>query len=481
MTAVASRVPLCVDLDGTLVRTDCLHECLVLFAKKTPLSLGLLPAWLLKGKAVFKQEVGARVVVDFESLPYRQSVLGLIETARAEGRPVVLATAAPRSVAEGVAQYLGVFDEVLSSTDTVNLSAQNKADALERRFGRGGFDYIGNSKHDLPVLARARRGYLVNGPRSKSGQDRIQHLQDPSGGLRAWGKALRLHQWLKNLLLFVPLLASHRILEPGLFLAALAAFIAFSLCASSVYVLNDLLDLSADRRHPKKKNRPFASGTLSAASGIVASGALFIAAAALALFVRPEFAAVLLLYFALTTLYSFWLKRQVIVDVMLLGALYTLRIIAGSVACGIAPSFWLLAFSMFIFFCLALVKRYSELLLAATAASSPLHGRGYSSADLPVVLSLGTSSGMVSALVLALYTQSQIASEQYSAPEFLWFAPLLLLYWVARIWMKAQRGEVDDDPVVFAAKDWQSLVTLALMAAIVGAASTLSSSAMPWQ
>jgi len=482
MTATGDApIPLCVDLDGTLVRTDMLHEALLLLAKRSPMTLATLPGWLVRGKAGFKHLVAERVAIDAAALPYRADVLALIEEARAAGRPVILATAAATPIATAIAEHLGLFDAVLSSDTGTNLSAAAKADALVARYGERGFDYIGNGRADLPVLARARRGFLISshgGLRRAAvrGHDGITFLDDKGGGVRVWAKALRLHQWLKNLLVFVPLVAAHQAGDVALLAASMIAFLAFSLCASSVYLMNDLLDLSADRAHRRKRNRPFASGALPVKAGVVAAPLLLAIALGLAFSLPTRFLGVLLLYYALTTLYSFFLKRQVVVDVMLLASLYTIRILAGSAATGIEPSFWLLALSMFVFLCLAMVKRYSELRLAVSSAV-PLAGRGYRPDDLPVVLALGTSSGMVSVLILAMYTQAAIVPEMYPAPEWLWLVPPLMLYWITRLWTKAQRGEVDEDPVIFAARDWQSLAVATLM----GAAFLLATSGWsPW-
>lgn len=464
----AAAIPLCVDLDGTLVRTDTLHENMLALSKNAPKHLASLPAWLAKGRASFKHLIAEAVTFDPEALPYRQSVLDLIAEAKQAGRPVVLTTAAPASIARKIADHLGLFDDVLSSDEGFNLASKNKADALEERYGRGGFDYIGDCKADLPVFARARRAYLVgSGGRlrnhaTKSSQDLV-FLEEKRGGLKAWAKALRIHQWLKNILVFVPMLAAHQFTNPSTLSAVLLAFLSFSLCASSVYILNDLLDLNADRAHRKKKKRPFASGDLPVSAGVVAAPLLLATSLTIALFLPGRFLAVLGAYYVATLLYSFWLKRQVIVDVMLLACLYTVRIVAGAAAAAITLSFWLLALSMFLFLCLALVKRYSELRLTM-GSNKPLSGRGYMPSDLPVLLSLGSSSGMASVLILALYTQAEIVPEHYPAAEWLWIPPLLILYWVTRLWLKAQRGEVDDDPVVFAARDWQSLVIFVLMA-----------------
>ena len=276
------------------------------------------------------------------------------------------------------------------------------------------------------------------------------------GKLGTWAKALRVHQWLKNLLVFVPLLASGKFGESRLALQAALAFVSFSLLASAVYLVNDMVDLQSDRVHATKRNRPFASGALSVAAGIAAAPILVAGSLGTAILLPPLFMVTLLAYALTTTVYSFALKKQVIVDIMLLAGLYTMRILAGSAATSIHPSFWLLAFSMFIFLCLAMTKRYSEL-REAMDEDKTLSGRGYRPSDLPVVLALGSGSGLVSVMILALYTQSLIIPETYPAPEWIWLVPPLLLYWVARLWLKAGRGEIDDDPVLFAAKDWQSL------------------------
>lgn len=467
MGRVPRAVPFCVDLDGTLIRGDTLHEAVLLLARRSPRALPALPFWLARGKANLKHLIAERVDIHSPTLPYCQDVLALISDARKQRRPVVLVTAAPARIANAIAANLGVFDDVLSSDESINLSRDRKASALVERYGRGGFDYVGNSSDDLPVFQHCRRAFLVS---SKAGLRRaaerenqgVTFLDSQGGGARAWLKALRVHQWLKNLLIVVPLLASGRFREPGLAGHAALAFASFSLFASAVYIVNDLVDLQADRLHRTKRNRPFASGSLPVAAGIAVVPLLVAASLGIALLLPPLFLAALMAYAVVTTLYSFVLKRQVIVDVMLLAGLYTMRILAGSAATDIQPTFWLLAFSMFIFLCLAMTKRYSELRQAIDQDKS-LSGRGYRPSDLPVVLALGSASGFVSVLILALYTQSLIVPELYPAPEWIWLVPPLLLYWVARLWLKAGRGEIDDDPVLFAARDWQSLTVAALV------------------
>jgi len=462
------QTPLCVDCDGTLLRTDLLHESVYLLAKQSPASLLLLPAWLLRGKAHLKQQLARRVRFNFDSLPVCDEVVKLIHHARREGRAVVLATASPRAWAEGVAQRLGLFDDVIASDEVTNLSGPAKADVLAKRFGDRRFDYVGNSTADLPVWARAA-GAVVVSSSSRLVQSAARlvpvraTIAAPRAKLSAYVRALRLHQWLKNLLVWLPLAAAHQLGSVAGLSQGLLAFLAFGFCASAVYVLNDLLDLEADRLHARKCRRPFASGAIPVWQGAVLIPLLLIIAAVLAMQLPWAFGGVLAGYFVLTLAYSVRLKRQVIVDVLMLAALYTTRVIAGAAATNVLPSFWLLAMSMFLFLSLAMVKRYSELMLTLDQKKKSAAGRGYSVQDLPVLMAIGVSSGMTAVLVLALYVNAPEATLLYQHRLWLWLLPSVLLYWISRIWMKAHRGEVDDDPVVFAARDWQSQAIGALL------------------
>jgi 4-hydroxybenzoate polyprenyltransferase len=465
--AADRSVPLCIDCDGTLVRTDLFHEALLRVLKRRPLLIFSMIGWLLAGKAVFKAKVAALAPLQPANLPVREEVMALIAGAREEGRPIVLATAAHRDHADVLAGHLGVFDHVVATEGGGNMAARAKATALTDRYGVQGFDYVGDSHADLPVWAQARRAYVVGrrgGVARAIGRNglKVERLDgEGGGGARALLKALRLHQWLKNLLVFLPPAAGHAFALPTL-VNAFFAFVAFSLCASAVYVLNDMLDVDADRAHARKRRRPFAAGTLQLKTGLLVSPLMFVTAILMAYLITPLFLAVLLIYAVLTTAYSVRLKQQVIVDVMLLGVLYTTRIVGGSAATGVVPSFWLLAFSMFLFFSLALVKRYSELLPLA-GDQRMLVGRGYRSADLPVLMAIGVASGMAAVLVLAFYVDAPATRAMYPSAVVILLAPALILYWISRLWMKAHRGEVHDDPVIFAARDWQTLVIVAML------------------
>ncbi|MFY2763396.1 UbiA family prenyltransferase [Arenimonas sp. MALMAid1274] len=461
--------PLCVDLDGTLLRSDLLVESTLVMLAQRPWLLFLLPVWLLRGKAHLKRQIASRVAIDPANLPYDERVVALL---RAQpGRRRVLCTASDESLARPVAEHLGCFDEVIASDGQRNLAGSRKAEVLVQRFGERGFDYAGNGPIDLGVWAHARGALVVNAGNALATAaarrcEVLDHLPRTGGGLRVWLRALRVHQWLKNLLVFVPLLASHRMFETQAVIAAVAGFIAFGLCASGVYLLNDLLDLPSDRQHPRKRLRPFAAGTLPLLQGAVLAPLLALAGLALAWWAEPKFAGVLAVYYALTLGYSLRLKRVVMLDVILLAALYTVRIIGGTVVIGAVLSFWLLAFSMFIFLSLALLKRYVELAAMLGEGKISAAGRGYAVDDLPLLQSLGSAAGYLAVLVLALYINSPDSITLYQHPQVLWLLCPLMLYWVSRTWVVAHRGGMDDDPVVFAATDRVSQVVGVLCAVI---------------
>jgi len=469
-----ARIPLCVDLDGTLVRTDLLHEAALDLAKRNPLAFLKAPFWLRQGKAMLKHRVADLSQLDVSRLPYRSEVLELIKSARSQGRPVVLATAAAPQIAHAIAGHLQLFDDVVCSDESSNLSPHVKVRKLVERYGEKNFDYVGSSRADLPVWRAARHVIVVSNNdrlfRSAAQPDQAAHRIPRSGSsVLPLLKSLRPHQWLKNLLIFVPLLAAHHLGDFSSLLNAVLAAVAFSLAASSVYIVNDLSDLRDDRAHKSKHKRPFASGEAPVIAGVIVAPILLLVSIGIALLLPSLFLGTLLVYMFLTTAYSFRLKRQVVVDVILLAGLYTIRVIAGSAATQIFPSFWLLAFAMFIFFSLALVKRYTEL-LGSSDKPGALPGRGYLSEDMSVLMSLGTSSALMSVLILALYIDSPQVASNYAEPLWLWLLPPAMLYWTSRLWMKTQRGEVHDDPVVFAIRDRQSVAILLVFAPVLAAA-----------
>lgn len=452
-----------VDLDGTLVKTDLLIENLFLFLRLHPLRIFEMILWLIHGKAYFKKHLADVVIPDVSRVPYNKKLLEWLEQQRADGASLVLATASDSRIARQVAEHLGIFDEVLG-TENVNLSSRNKREAIVQRYGEQGFEYVGNSVADLAVWKSASVIHVVNPEvgvlttARKIGKVGMV-FENRAVCFHIFIKALRLHQWIKNLLLFVPLFASHRFMEPQLFISGLQAFIAFGLCASSVYLLNDLLDLPDDRQHPTKHRRPLAAGTLPIFHAMFLVPGLLLVSFALALWTLPvQFAGVLATYYVLTLTYSLWFKRIVMLDVVTLAILYTLRVIAGAAAMSLVATFWILAFCMFIFLSLAFLKRYTE--LCDTRQKSEIDtssSRGYYTADFELLASLGGASGYISVLVLALYINEAATGTLYSSPKWMWAACPLLLFWLSRIWLLAHRGQMHDDPIVFALRDQVSL------------------------
>ena len=464
-------IPLCIDLDGTLIRSDLLIESALSLLRKNPLYAFRFGSWLLGGKAHLKQEIAKRADVEASLLPYDTRVVDWLH-GEAATRRRVLCTASDRKFADAVAAHVGGFDEVLASNGEHNLSGANKAEVLRARFGERGFDYAGNALPDLEVWRHARHAIVVNAPPALALRvaqtTQIERVFERSNdGWRIWIKALRLHQWLKNLLVFLPLLASHRLFDLNSVTQSVVAFVCFGLCASGVYLLNDLLDLEADRNHPRKRLRPFAAGTLPLTSGLIVAPLLTIAAFVLAFVVAPKFGLVLLGYYLLTLVYSFALKRVAMLDTVVLAALYTVRIVAGTVAIHAVLSFWLLAFSMFLFLSLAMIKRYTELHTLLQHGRNRTDGRDYEVDDLSLIQSLGGASGYLAVLVLALYINSTASEALYRHQQVLWLLCPLLLYWVSRIWFIAHRGLMHDDPVVFALTDGVSRTVLTLCAIVV--------------
>ena len=472
-----SQIPLVIDLDGTLLCSDLLLETGMAFVRGQPLRLLRPFTWLAEGRAALKAGLAYATHIDVSVLPYNPAVIELIESERRNGRTVVLATASHHTLAERIAEHLKLFDQVLATNAERNLSAQRKRDLLVEHYGEGGFDYAGNSHDDIPVWASARHAYVVNPEpgveRRAKAQGNVEHvIRSNQPAPKDWLKALRMHQWMKNALIFVPLLAAHHLANPLLLWQGILAFLFFGLCASSVYLLNDLLDLADDRHHHSKRHRPFAAGRLSIKSGLLAFPILLAGAFVGALLFLPwQFSGVLAAYYILTLAYSLSLKRHMAVDVIALAMLYTMRIIAGAAAFSLSLTFWMLTFSMFIFLSLALVKRYAELREARRKGrTEKTRGRGYYPDDLEMISSLGAASGYLAVMVLALYIHDPTTAALYAHPHLIWLACPLLLFWITRIWMLAHRGHMHDDPVVFAIRDRTSLMVGVLFSLVFWAA-----------
>lgn len=454
--------PLVVDLDGTLIPTDLLDETATQFLAHHPASAWRLAGWLVRGRSTLKRELADRAAFDVEALPLRDDVVEWLRGERASGRRMILATASDSVLAEAVARRLDLFDEVLASRDGRNLKGIAKRDLLVERFGRDGFDYVGDSTADLDVWSHAHTAHVVGAKgaersalaaRAGRTAEVGRSFDQQSGGWRALIGALRPHQWVKNVLVLVPLITAQLLNDGSAIAAALIALIAFSLVSSSVYVINDLVDLDHDRRHPHKRTRPFASGALSLRAGWVAWPTLLVGGLALAVVALPlAFTAALVGYFCLTLAYSLRLKRIPVVDVVTLGLLYTSRIVAGAAALDVALSMWLLTFSMFFFLSLALIKRVSEL-SRIRRTMDQVRGRGYVESDLELLSSYGVASSVAAVVIFSLYVNEPTTSALYETPELLWCSVPLMLGWLMRAWLLAHRGVIDEDPLIFAIRD----------------------------
>nr|WP_319565118.1 UbiA family prenyltransferase [uncultured Rhodoferax sp.] len=469
----SAPVTLVVDLDGSLIKTDLLVETANRFLIEHPFSFFKLLLWLAEGKSAMKSRLAKSARIDITSLPFNEELLTWLRVEKAHGRHIVLATASHRVLADQVAAHLDLFGEVFATDDTTNLKANAKRDVLVGRYGEHGFDYVGNDWSDVSVWQAAGKAHVVSSSPTLTEKARSLgnlglFMSDGKPPLAvALFKSIRPHQWLKNLLVFIPLLAAHQYVHGVSVLQALLAFVVFCLTASSGYLLNDLLDVADDRYHVRKCTRPLASGELSLLHGWVAWPVLLLLAFMLTGALPWRFAASIGGYFALTFAYSLRLKQIPIVDVLTLAMLYTLRIIAGAAAIAVSVSFWLLLFSMFVFLSLAFIKRYSELRVARDAGKvGNLHGRGYDPQDLELVSSLGGSAGYAAVLVLALYIQDVHTASLYATPSFIWLACPLLLFWISRAWLIAHRGNMHDDPIIFALKDRLSWVIVALLGVV---------------
>ena len=483
------EVPLCVDLDGTLVKSDTLYDSTLALTRQHPALLLQLPRWLMEGKAALKKHITSAVQLDVAHLPYNRELMQFLEQEHATGRPIYLATAADKALAERVADHLGIFAGVLASDGTLNLAGKNKLAAFRSRFGDN-FSYIGNASPDIPLLTNCLAPMVANPSAGLLAGLRhakvtpVKTFTDKAKTLKIWLKAIRLHQWAKNILIFLPLLLAHA-WSKGLTAGTLVAFVSFGLCASATYIVNDLLDIEADRKHLKKRKRPFASGDLSAIKGVAVVVLFLLAALGLAIAVPYVVAAIspentlltphrfliwLGIYAVTTSAYSFSLKRMVLVDVIVLSGLYTVRIIAGAAATGIAISPWLAAFSIFFFLSLAFVKRFAELESLRLRGAAPANGRGYLVTDIEQLRSFGSASGYVSVFVLTQYISGLAATPLYTHTSRLWLLLPVLLLWISRLWLLASRGELDEDPVVYAITDKRSLALGVLVVVIVLAA-----------
>ncbi len=471
--ASANDVPLVCDLDGTLVQSDTTYELLLLYLKQHPL-LGLFTVfrWYLAGKATMKinlhSAVGDQLAVGH--LPINRNLLNS-ETFQSAGSRI-LVSGAPQPVVEDVAKSVSAFDATAGTNANTNLTSQEKASYLTQTYPQG-FDYIGNSHDDLAVWQESRRAFAVNAPdsvvqKAKSRGIDLEILQPRISQIRPLITGMRLHQWVKNSLVFVVPALNLGVITFQAIVSMLLVFLAFGLVASATYLLNDLLDIQEDRKHHKKRSRPFASGSLDIPHGVAAIGFFFLSGLAIASLVSLSVAFFLLVYASISLAYSLYLKRLVVLDVIVLSFLFCWRIFIGGVAFGADTNVWFMTAVSAFFLSLAFGKRAIELSRGREKADATdvLHGRGYETQDYPVVLGLGLVSGMVAPLIVLIYvflSGSSIVDHGISAM----FLSGLLCFWISRFWILVNRGAVHDDPIVFALKDKHSASLLVGMALIL--------------
>ena len=465
--------PLCVDLDGTLIKTDILAESLIDLFKKKVLSAFLIPLWLLRGRAHLKRQIALRTQLDVTSLPYHSDFLDYIRGEKNSGRHLYLITASDITVAMQVADHLKIFEGVFGSDGKTNLKGIVKLQYLRERLKAEKFVYAGNSSADLPIWKESAQAIVVNGTKRLVGRlnklsIETREFNDRKNAFSVIHRALRIHQWSKNLLIFVPLVLAHKVLDLKILFASMLAFLSFSVCASAQYLFNDLLDLEADRLHSLKKNRPFASGDLPIFIGILGIPVALLASIGIAWILPRNFLWILLVYFLMSLLYSLRLKKYIVMDFIVLAGLYTLRLFAGSAAYLVVITPWLIGFSMFFFTSLACVKRFAEIRQLRLDNKASVKGRGYIACDMEQISILGSASGFLSVLVFALYINGKEVQELYRRPFFLWFICPVLMYWISRVWILANRGHLTEDPILFALKDKESyLMALGITAIII--------------
>lgn len=461
------NIPLVVDLDGTFINTDLLAEGIVLLLKKNFFCIFLCFSWIFKGKAFLKQKVFEKVQINYKNLPVNKELNDFLVSESQKGRKIVLATASPKSAATEIGKVFPVFDEIYGTEKDLNLKGSNKLELLADMYGKGGFDYIGNSRTDLILFASSRFSYLVNAGRFLERKTREVSTLKKSWKTKtsrfiAYLKLLRVYQWVKNLLIFLPLITSHSFQSVNTLTQVTLAFFAFCFVASAGYIVNDIMDLEADRTHASKHSRGLASGNIGILPGFLCAILLFAAGLIIGLNLKLSFFLILIVYFVLSIAYSVYLKKLVLYDVFILASFYTIRVVAGGAVGNIVLSFWLIAFSIFLFLSLSFIKRYSEFIL--TSVNQKHSRRDYSLADITLLQIMGIGTGLLSVIVFSLYINSPEVTLLYSNPRALWVICLLLLFWISRIWLVATRGKMTVDPIVFLLKDLTSYILIILTA-----------------
>lgn len=454
--------PLIVDLDGTLIKTDMLFEGILVLLKKNILYFFVIFYWALYGKQTLKYKLAEIVTPNIDKLPKNIDFINFLKKQKKEGRKLVLATASTVKYANLYSEHLNLFDEILASDEKTNLKGKKKLEIIKETYSD--FDYAGDSMADEVIFSHATEFHLVNS--NKKLIKKLQHKSNitvwgcSASSISDWITQLRIYQWIKNVLLFVPLFVTHQHINTDSAISTFLGFISFSVIASSTYILNDMIDINTDRNHPRKCNRPLASGKISIKHGIFGGAVLFLLGITISATISSNFLLIICTYLATTLAYTFHLKTYVLIDTIILAGLYTLRIIAGAILIKVELSFWLLAFSMFTFFSLALVKRCSEIHFVATEGKLSTKGRDYNTSDYDLLQSFGASSSLMSLLMLMFYIEDSFQQNFYNEPQLLWLILPAFAYFFMRIWLKTTRSEMHDDPIVFALKDKGTLITV---------------------
>ncbi len=449
--------PLICELDGTLLKTDLRSERLMRKAKH-----------ILK-RVISSDTDSKQTQLDNNatntSLPINEEIFEFLQARRSAGQSLVLRS---DEDSEHVTSLLGdkyIFEEVIS---------HNNAELLKSKFGE--FDYLGTERTPLSTWQAATNCFTVEtGSKTpeKLKQNNLKLSQQFSvsrGDAKSIFKSLRVYQWLKNLLVFVPIITSQQLNNTAALKSSIIMFFCFSMVASFGYIVNDLLDLQSDRSHPVKRTRPFASGALSVGHGVFIGIVLLALAGIGGLFLPVEANLALGIYLMLTVLYSLYLKTKLMIDVVALGGLFTLRVIGGAAAIESELSFYLLSFSIFIFSSLAMVKRFAELDNLQKRNKLAARGRGYQVGDIESVRIIGISLGYMSVFIMGQYINSPLVTQYYNHPKFIWLLFPLLTFWLGRLWILASRGEVNEDPLIFTIKDTTSLLVVAVSVIILIAA-----------
>lgn len=461
------QIPLCVDLDYTVLATDILTEQIIRFVQKNPLNILIIFWFLLFGKHHLKKKLNEKVEIAPNELPYRRETLDFLNAEREKGRKLILITASLHQIGEKVNKYLGIFDEVYGTKNNTNLRGKNKAKFLIETFGEKGFDYLGDSRYDIPIWKKANKSYIVsNAPSLIKKVSRFNNfgkiIQVPKITLLSIIKQLRIHQWVKNLLVFLPMVMAHSFNQEKSMLGFIA-FFAFCSISSAVYVLNDIFDLPFDRIHPNKKKRPLACGSITINQAII----LFVFMLSLGLLLSSSLSSIFLLiaisYILLNLLYSFYFKSIYILDIFLLTFFYSIRIYAGGIATHIQVSKWLLAFSVFFFLSLASLKRYAEIVNLSDSPSKEQLGRPYTLSNSILTLLIGVVSAFAAVLVFILYINSDVVVMFYQNPKFLWLLAFGLLYWLLFLWDIANKGKMHYDLIIEALTNKVSLGIIGFM------------------